>query len=60
MNEVQVICTVVSADKINDPDIAALIGTSAALAISGIPFQGQSLVLGSVILKKQVTRLTNV
>ncbi|MFT5929850.1 MAG: polyribonucleotide nucleotidyltransferase [Oceanospirillaceae bacterium] len=40
MNEVQVICTVVSADKLNDPDIAALIGTSAALAISGIPFAG--------------------
>jgi polyribonucleotide nucleotidyltransferase len=40
MNEVQVICTVMSADKANDPDIAALIGTSAALAISGIPFAG--------------------
>ncbi|UTW10883.1 polyribonucleotide nucleotidyltransferase [Marinobacterium rhizophilum] len=40
MNEVQVICTVMSADKINDPDIAAMIGTSAALAISGLPFQG--------------------
>jgi|TARA_R110002050_G_scaffold300672_1_gene471441 polyribonucleotide nucleotidyltransferase len=40
MNEVQVVCTVMSADKKNDPDIAAMIGTSAALAISGIPFQG--------------------
>ncbi len=40
MNEVQVICTVMSADKQNDTDIAALIGTSAALAISGIPFAG--------------------
>ncbi|MCW8884736.1 MAG: polyribonucleotide nucleotidyltransferase [Motiliproteus sp.] len=40
MNEVQVICTVVSADKKNYPDIAAMIGTSAALAISGIPFNG--------------------
>ena len=40
MNEVQVICTVMSADKVNDPDIAAMIGTSAALAISGIPFMG--------------------
>ncbi|MCP4789760.1 MAG: polyribonucleotide nucleotidyltransferase [Gammaproteobacteria bacterium] len=40
MNEVQVICTVVSADKKNSPDIAAMIGTSAALAISGIPFAG--------------------
>ena len=40
MNEVQVVCTVVSTDKSTDPDIAALIGTSAALAISGIPFDG--------------------
>lgn len=39
-NEVQVVCTVVSADKDIDPDIAAMIGTSAALAISGIPFNG--------------------
>jgi len=39
-NEVQVICTVLSADKDIDPDIAAMIGTSAALAISGIPFSG--------------------
>ncbi len=40
MNEVQVVCTVMSADKVNDPDIAAMIGTSAALAISGLPFLG--------------------
>ncbi len=40
MNEVQVVCTVMSADKSNDPDIAAMLGTSAALAISGIPFMG--------------------
>ena len=40
MNEVQVICTVVSADKHIDPDIVAMIGTSAALAISGCPFNG--------------------
>ncbi len=40
MNEVQVVCTVVSTDKTTDPDIAALIGTSAALAISGVPFGG--------------------
>ena len=40
MNEVQVVCTVVSTDKNQDPDIAAMIGTSAALAISGIPFAG--------------------
>lgn len=40
MNEVQVVCTVVSTSKKTDPDIAAMIGTSAALAISGIPFDG--------------------
>ncbi len=40
MNEVQVICTVMSADKNQDPDIAAMIGASAALSISGIPFSG--------------------
>ena len=40
MNEVQVVCTVMSADKETDPDIPAMIGTSAALAISGCPFNG--------------------
>lgn len=39
-NEVQVVATVMSVEKNIDPDIAALIGTSAALAISGIPFNG--------------------
>src|ERR1700754_1379478 len=39
-NEVQVICTVMSAEKNTDPDIAAMIGASAALALSGIPFNG--------------------
>jgi polyribonucleotide nucleotidyltransferase len=40
LNEVHVVCTVMSADKDVDPDIAAMIGTSAALAISGLPFAG--------------------
>ena len=40
MNEVQVVCTVMSAHKDEDPDMAAMIGASAALAISGIPFSG--------------------
>ena len=39
-NETQVICTVISHDLENDPDIVALIGASAALTISGIPFLG--------------------
>ncbi|UTW48910.1 polyribonucleotide nucleotidyltransferase [Bacterioplanoides sp. SCSIO 12839] len=40
MNEVQVIQTVVAAEKDVDPDICAMIATSAALSISGIPFNG--------------------
>ncbi len=40
VNEVQVIATVVSVNPEIQPDIVALIGTSAALAISGIPFNG--------------------
>lgn len=40
LNEVQVICTVLSDDHVNDPDTTALIATSAALTISGIPFMG--------------------
>ena len=39
-NETQVICTVLSHDQQNDPDIVAMIGASAALTISGIPFLG--------------------
>ena len=39
-NETQVICTVLSHDMENDPDIVALIGTSAALTLSGLPFMG--------------------
>ncbi len=39
-NETQVICTVLSHDLENDSDIAAMIGTSAALTLSGIPFLG--------------------
>ncbi|MGI2258056.1 polyribonucleotide nucleotidyltransferase [Shewanella sp. GXUN23E] len=39
-NEVQVIITVVSVDPQIEPDIISMIGTSAALAISGIPFNG--------------------
>ncbi len=40
LNEVQVIATVVALDPEIDPDIPAMIGASAALAISGIPFNG--------------------
>ncbi len=40
LNEVQVIATVISHDLENDPDIIAMVGCSAALTISGIPFMG--------------------
>ena len=39
-NEIQVTATVISSDKKQDADIAAMIGTSAALAISPAPFNG--------------------
>src|SRR5713226_8029798 len=40
LNETQVVCTVLSHDLENDPDIVALVGASAALTLSGIPFYG--------------------
>lgn len=43
-NEVQVICTVISSSKDYDPDIAAMLGASATLALSGLPV---SAVLGA-------------
>jgi polyribonucleotide nucleotidyltransferase len=39
-NEVQVIATVMSFDNENDPDVVSMIGCSAALTLSGIPFFG--------------------
>src|SRR5690554_3562104 len=39
-NETQVICTVLSHDLENDPDVVAMIGASAALTLSGMPFMG--------------------
>jgi polyribonucleotide nucleotidyltransferase len=39
-NEVQVICTVLSHDLENDPDVVAMVAASAALTISGVPFLG--------------------
>ena len=40
INEVQIQCMVLSTDQENDPDTLAVIGTSAALAISPAPFEG--------------------
>ncbi len=39
-NEVLVMCTVLSHDLVNDPDIVAMIAASAALTLSGVPFRG--------------------
>ena len=39
-HEVLVMCTVLSHDLVNDPDMVAMIATSAALTISGVPFMG--------------------
>src|SRR3546814_261339 len=39
-HETQVICTVLSHDLENDPDVVAMVGASAALTISGLPFLG--------------------
>ncbi len=38
-HDVQVVCTVISSDRDTNPDIPAMLGTSAALKLSGIPFQ---------------------
>jgi polyribonucleotide nucleotidyltransferase len=40
LNETQIVATVLSADGENDPDIPAMIGASAALSLSGVPFNG--------------------
>ena len=39
-NEIQIVCTVVSLDPEIDPDIVAMLGASAALCLSGVPFNG--------------------
>ncbi|MBF7682260.1 polyribonucleotide nucleotidyltransferase [Acinetobacter sp. B5B] len=63
-NEVQVTATVVSSDKTMDADIAAMIGTSAALAIADTPFHGPiaaarvGLVNGEYILNPSHEQLT--
>ncbi|MFV0596306.1 polyribonucleotide nucleotidyltransferase [Shewanella sp.] len=64
-NEVQVIITVVSVDPQIEPDIISMIGTSAALAISGIPFSGPlgaarvGYINGEYVLNPTVTQLAN-
>ncbi len=63
-NETQIICTTLSHDLENDPDIIALIGASAALTISGIPFMGPiaaarvGYVDGQYVLNPKTEQLT--
>jgi polyribonucleotide nucleotidyltransferase len=64
VNETQVVCTVLSHDLENDPDIVAMIGASAALTISGIPFLGPiagarvGYVEGNYVLNPILSQLT--
>ena len=67
-NEVLIMCTVLSHDLVNDPDVVAMIAASAALTISGAPFMGPiagarvGFVDGNYVLNPSVddmTRLRN-
>ena len=64
-NETQVICTVLSHDLENDPDIVALVGASAALTISGVPFLGPiggarvGYINGEYVLNPQIDEMAN-
>jgi polyribonucleotide nucleotidyltransferase len=64
-NETQVICTVLTHDLENDPDIVALVGGSAALTISGIPFLGPvaaarvGYIDGEYVLNPQMDEMDN-
>jgi polyribonucleotide nucleotidyltransferase len=64
-NETQVICTVLTHDLENDPDVVALVGASAALTISGIPFLGPvgaarvGYIAGQYVLNPQSDELSN-
>jgi len=64
-NEVQVIATVMSIDPEIDPDIAALLGASAAVSISGLPFNGPvgaarvGYINGEYVLNPDASQLQN-
>jgi polyribonucleotide nucleotidyltransferase len=64
-NETQVIATCLSHDLENDPDIVALIASSAALTLSGIPFMGPiaaarvGFIAGEYVLNTQVDEMVN-
>jgi len=65
-NETQVICTVLAHDGETDPDIVAMIGASAALTISGIPFLGPigacrvGYIDGEFVLNPTIDQVKNV
>jgi polyribonucleotide nucleotidyltransferase len=65
VNETQVICTTMSHDMENDPDIVAIVGASAALTVSGIPFMGPiaaarvGCINGEFVLNPQMDELAN-
>jgi polyribonucleotide nucleotidyltransferase len=64
-HEVLVMCTVLSHDLVNDPDIVAMIAASAALTISGVPFMGPiagcrvGFVDGEYILNPEIEDMQN-
>jgi polyribonucleotide nucleotidyltransferase len=64
-NEMQVVITVLSADQENDPDILAIIGASAALSLSSIPFAGPvgatrvGYIDGELVLNPTFTQLAD-
>ena len=65
LNEVQVICTVVSHDMVHPSDMVAMCGVSAALTISGVPFMGPiggarvAYVDGQYILNPTIEQMEN-
>jgi polyribonucleotide nucleotidyltransferase len=65
LNETQIVCTVLSHDLENDPDVVALVGSSAALTLSGIPFLGPiagcrvGYIDGEYVLNPTLDRLPN-
>ncbi|MFC1911722.1 polyribonucleotide nucleotidyltransferase [Chloroflexota bacterium] len=64
-NDIQLIATVLSADQENDPDILAVIGSSAALSISEVPFDGPvsavhvGYINGELVLNPTLAELEN-
>jgi len=64
-NETQVMCTVLSHDQENDSDIVALIATSAAITLSGLPFMGPlgaskiAMIDGKLVANPTLTEIRN-